>query len=190
MDLDFIFAYWFLINFIFFTYHVTKVGRYAITFTPALAYFIILGLVLILTITKKHEKLHFTNLKTITPILLIIILTLSTAICLMNTPTTFDDKHPADILNASSNEKNIANYIIKTDPNYTSKEIWADRGGDFSFFLMKNIPSEEALSQQPNFIDSLNRNNVTYFIAKHNNLTFSNYKIIKESGNVTLYKRI
>lgn len=190
MDLDFIFAYWFLINFIFFTYHIIKVGRYAITFTPALAYFIVLGICLIIAVLKNTSKINYSKLKIIIPTVLIIILTLSTAVCLMNTPTTFDNNHPANILNASSDEKNIANYIINTDSNYTNKTIWADRGGDFSFFLMKNIPSEEKFSQQANFTKSLERNNVTYFIADKNNLTLTNYKIIKQYGNVTLYEKI
>lgn len=55
---------------------------------------------------------------------------------------------------------------------------------------MKNIPSEEKFSQQENFTKSLERNNVTYFIADKNNLTLTNYKIIKQYGNVTLYEKI
>jgi len=77
------------------------------------------------------------------------------------------------------------------DKNYSSKVIWADRGGDFSFFLRMNIASVDRISNHTNFTESMIENNVSYFIAngKKDNIK-SDYEIIKIKRNVYLYKRI
>ena len=206
-NLDFLVFYWFMINLIFFSSHLTKVDRYALTFTPAIAYFIVLAIYMIYKQIKAMEKFSISKNKSkvnnifkgkisnfskiILPISLIIILISFTAFSFSDNPTTFDNQQHDDILEASNNEKIIANFLANFDENYASKVIWADRGGDFSFFLRMDIPSVNQISNQTNFTEVMIDNNVSYFIAdgKKDNI-INDFEIIKSQGNVYLYKRV
>ncbi|MCL2687371.1 MAG: glycosyltransferase family 39 protein [Methanobrevibacter sp.] len=234
LKLDFLVFYWFMVNLIFFSSHLTKVGRYAITLTPAIAYFIVLAMYMIYkqfgnsekfseskiiskisNKSKSCNKLKLSNIfkifnksesytkfklsnifkvsnksKIILPLSLIIILISFTAFSFSDNPTTFDNQSHDDILDASNNGKIIANFLMNYDENYSSKVIWADRGGDFSFFLRMNISSVDKISNQTNFTEIMIDNNVSYFIAngKKDNIQ-SDYEIIKNEGRIFLYKR-
>ncbi len=138
---------------------------------------------------REKINLNFHKAKIITSILLIAILTIFTASCFSNQPVTYDDQRPTDILYASQNEKDLASWLINYDSNYESKITWADRGGDFSFYLKKNIPSIDSISNQTNFTSELLNENVTYFISNGpNNNIYGEYILLKNIGNVYLYK--
>ena len=199
LELDFLMLYWFMVNLIFYSSHLVKVDRYFIALTPPLAYFIILGLYLIIkkiktshpkskkTLDKKNENI---KIQTMASIFIIVILTIFTASCFANHPITYDNQHHDNILSASQEEKGISNWLIHYDPNYDKTLIWADRGGDFSFFLKMNILSLEYESNSTNFTNKLLNENVSYFISnnpKHN--IEEEYKLIKNIGNVYLYER-
>ena len=221
LNLDFLVFNWFMVNLIFFSSHLTKVDRYAITLTPAIGYFIVLAMYMIYK-QIENSKYKFSKFKIISkinasklfklfklselfklsktfkksnmskiilPISLIIVLILFTTFGFSNNPTTFDNQEHTDILNASKNEKAIANFLIDYDDNYNSKTIWADRGGDFSFFLKMNIPSLDGISNQTNFTEIMMENNVSYFIAngKKDNIK-KDYVVVENKGNVYLYK--
>lgn len=218
IKLDFLVLYWFLVNLIFFSSHLMKVGRYFISLTPPLAYFIILGIFLIMKKFKSTNSLNslnsiasskssnnskwqkfkifnkdnFNKSQSFISIVLIAILTIFTISCFFNQPITYDNQKPDDILYASQNEKDIANWIIQHDSNYESKTIWADRGGDFSFFLKKNISSVDKLSNNENFTKELLKSNVSYFLSNGENkiIDSNQYRLIKREGNVFLYGKI
>jgi len=186
MNLDFIFIYWFLMNFIFFTYHHTKVDRYAITFTPFLAYMIILSLSLIFDKVKSYK--HGEKIKIIVPIALICAILLCTGVyCINNDPHTFDNQVHPNLVNASNEEKMVGNWLINHDKNYSNKTIWADRGGDMSFLLKMHIPSLEHISNSSNFTDTMINENVTYFIAKDNKTIGQPYVKLYQNGEVSIY---
>lgn len=188
LSLDFIFLSWFLINFIFFTYHPTKVDRYAITFTPFLAYLIILSLDLIFERLKSKE--YVSKIKIIFPIgLLFAVLICSGYYCLINEPHTFDNQVTSNIMTSSLEENAVGEWLVKYDPNYKSKVIWADRGGDMSFILKKNIPSLDHISNTTDFSSTMIKENVTYFISKDNKTNLNPYVKLYQNGEVSLYQR-
>ena len=184
-DLDFVFImfYWFIVNFIFFTYHQTKVDRYSITFTPFLAFSIILGLELL------FDKFHQLNkIRNVLPIVLICaVLICNAGYCLINEPHSFDNQAYPNFLNASNDEKIVGEWLTSYDKNYSDEKIWADRGGDMSFLLKMNIPSLEEESDDINFTKRLTDENITYFITKDNKTINTPYVKLYQHGEVSIY---
>ena len=185
-DLDYVMFYWFMVNFIFFTYYHIKVDRYFIPMLPFFAYCIVLSLDLIFE--RLREMKHIDKIKVALPIgLICIILLSSAAFALSNAPHTYDNQMPANFMTASSEEKAVADWLVKNDPQYANKTIWADRGGDFSFLLKIEINSVEDHSTQSNFTDELINNNITYYIANYNNTLGEPYTKLYQNGEVSLY---
>lgn len=173
-------------NFVFFTYHQMKVDRYAITFTPFLAYIIVLALESILDKIKSKE--YFKEIKIILPIGLICAILICSGIYAMsNEPHTFDNQVHPNLLNASNEEKAVGAWLINHDADYANKTVWADRGGDMSFILRMEIPSLEYYSNSSNFTDEMIKENVTYFITKDNKTFTEPYEKLYQYGEVSLY---
>ncbi len=191
MAIDFMFFYWGIVNIIFYTYHIIKTDRYAITFTPLLAYMVILGLSLIY---KKLEHIESKNLlskiKIIIPIVLIIGSLGFTGYCFaVNTPHTFDNQNPQNILYASQDQKDVCAWLIENDSSYLNKTIWADDWSGVSFELKRDVNKTDNLRNQSNFTQILKANNVSYYFAEGRNKNIEDgYYIIKEKNNCTLYK--
>ncbi len=184
--LDFAMFYWFMVNFIFFTYYSIKVDRYFIPMLPFFAYSIILSLDLIFDIFKNVK--YMDKIKTIAPIALVcVILVCSGVYALSNSPHTYDNQMHDNFMTASSEEKDVCNWLMEYDPQYMNKTIWADRGGDMSFFLKKDILPVEKISKESNFTDKLKDNNITYYIANYNNTVGHPYTKLYQSGEVSLY---
>ena len=184
--LDFVMFYWFIANFIFFTYYHIKVDRYFIPMLPFFAYCIILSLDLIFEKLKAIK--HIDKIKVIAPIgLICLILLCSTAFALSNSPHTYDNQMHENFMTASSEEKAVGEWLVSHDSQYGNKTIWADRGGDFSFLLKMKIPAVESVSNQTNFTDTLISNNVTYYIANYNNTIGEPYNQLYKNGEVSLY---
>lgn len=184
--LDFIIFYWFMVNFIFFTYYHIKVDRYFIPMLPFFAYALILSLDLIF---EKLETIKYIDkIKVVAPIgLICLILLCSAAFALSNSPHTFDNQMPENFMTAASEEKAVSEWLMNHDPQYANKTIWADRGGDFSFMLKIKIASVEGISNQSNFTDELINNNITYYIANYNNTVEKPYTQLYQNGEVSLY---
>jgi hypothetical protein len=164
------------------------VDRYAITFTPFLAYLIILSLDLIFERLKSKE--YVSKIKIIFPIgLLFAVLICSGYYCLINEPHTFDNQVTPNIMTSSLEENAVGEWLVKYDPNYKSKVIWADRGGDMSFILKKNIPSLDHISNTTDFSSTMIKENVTYFISKDNKTNLNPYVKLYQNGEVSLYQR-
>ena len=185
-DLDYLMFYWFIVNFLFFTYYHIKVDRYFIPMLPFFAYSIVLSLTLIFEKLKANK--HIDKIKVIAPIgLICLILLCSGVYALSNSPHTYDNQMHDNFMTASSEEKAVCSWLMDHDPDYENKTIWADRGGDMSFLLRIAVPSLEDHSNQSNFTDELVNNNVTYFIANYNNTVGEPYTKLYQNGEVSLY---
>lgn len=184
--LDFIIIYWFVVNFSFFSYYHIKVDRYFMPMLPVVAYFLILSLTLIFDRLKSVR--YMDKIKVIAPIGLICLILLCTCVfALGNAPHTFDNQMHPNFMTASSEEKAVGEWLVKYDPQYMNKTIWADRGGDMSFILKMQIPSYEKVSNETNFTSEMVKNNVEYFIAKDNKTIGEPYVEIYKNGEVHLY---
>ena len=183
---DFIMIFWFAVNFAFFTYHHIKVDRYFIPMLPVVTYYIILSMDLIFT--KLKSVRYMDKIKVIAPIGLICLILLCSGVYAMgNSPHTFDNQMHPNFASAASEEKAVGEWLIKHDPEYMNKTIWADRGGDMSFLLKKEVPSCEKTSNETNFTSEMVKNNVSYFIAKDNKTIGEPYTKIYQNGEVYLY---
>lgn len=184
--LDFIMFYWFVVNFAFFSYYHIKVDRYFMPMLPFVAYCITLSISLIFNQVKSIK--HINKIKTIAPIALVCLILLCTGVFAMgNEPHTFDNQMHPNFETAAAEEKAVCEWLIKHDPEYANKTIWADRGGDMSFNLKIIIPSYEKTSNETNFTDEMVKNNVTYFIANYNNTIGQPYTKLYQNGEVSLY---
>ena len=186
ISFDFIMIFWFAINFTFFTFHHIKVDRYFIPMLPVVVYYIILSLSLIFDKLKSMKYIE--NIRVIAPIgLICLILICSGVYALGNSPHTFDNQMHPNFETAASEEKAVGEWLMNHDPQYMNKTIWADRGGDMSFILKKEIQSCEKTSNETNFTDGMIKNKVDYFIAKDNKTINQPYTKIYQNGEVCLY---
>ena len=184
--LDFVMLYWFMVNFIFFTYYSIKVDRYFIPMLPFFAYSIILSLDLIFDVLKNVK--YMDKIKTAAPIALVCVILLCSGVyALSNSPHTYDNQMHDNFMTASSEEKDVCNWLMEHDSQYMNKAIWADRGEDMSFLLKKDILPVEKISKENNFTDELKDNNITYYIANYNNTVGHPYTKLYQSGEVSLY---
>lgn len=184
--LDYVMFYWFMVNFIFFTYYHIKVDRYFMPMLPFFAYCLVLSMDLIFE--KLKNRKYIDKIKVIAPIgLICIILISSGAFAIANTPHTYDNQITDNFMTAASEEKAVGNWLMNHDPQYDNKTIWADRGGDMSFILKIEITSVEDISNASNFTDELINNNVTYYIANYNNTAGQPYVKLYQNGEVSLY---
>lgn len=185
-NLDSIMFYWMVVNFIFITYYHVKVDRYFMPILPVIAYFAVLSLELIFDKLKTYK--HIDKIRIIVPIGLVCIILLCLGVFSMsNAPHTFDNQMHPNFETAASEEKAVGQWLIEHDPDYLNKTIWADRGGDMSFILKKQIPSCEKTSDASNFSDDMAKHNVTYFIAKDNKTIGAPYTELYKNGEVHLY---
>ena len=184
--LDFVMLYWFMVNFIFFTYYSIKVDRYFIPMLPFFAYSIILSLDFIFDMLKNVK--YIDKIKTVAPIALVCVILLCSGVyALSNSPHTYDNQMHDNFMTASSEEKDVCNWLMEHDSQYMNKAIWADRGEDMSFLLKKDILPVEKISKENNFTDELKDNNITYYIANYNNTVGHPYTKLYQSGEVSLY---
>ena len=187
LPLDFIMLYWFAINLSFFTYYYIKVDRYFIPMLPFFAYAFILSLELIFDKLKSMK--HIEKVKTIVPIAFVCFLLVCTGVySLTNAPHTYDNQMHPNFFTASSEQKAVGEWLVKHDPEYMNKTIWADRGGDFSFLLKVEVTSVEEISEQNNFTDEMIKENVTYYISKDNKTIGEPYVKLYQNGEVSLYE--
>lgn len=185
-DFDFIMIYWFVVNLSFFTYYHIKVDRYFIPMLPFFAYLFTLSLELIFD--KLKSVRHIEKIKVVTPIAIVCFLLLCTGVySLTSSPHTYDNQMHPNFFTAASEEKAVGDWLIKHDPEYMNKTVWADRGGDFTFLLKSRVPSMEKISEQNNFTDRMIKENVTYFIAKDNKTIGEPYVKLYQNGEVSLY---
>jgi len=129
LELDFLFLSWFMAFFIFHSIIPLKVDRYFITMSPALAYFLIMGLS---TVFEKYKsKITFRRFK-VEYLYLIVgtVLIISTmAVHIGHTPR---HGYGYQIQLASD-------WLKQYDPNYQNKAIYSDYDPAFSWSLKKEV---------------------------------------------------
>ena len=181
---------WFMVFFIFSSVFVIKDARYFLLMAPPVAYFMILGL------SEISNKLNFKigNINFVFP-LIALILTLfilfSTATQL---PIIMDGN--SGITLADEQTEMASKWLVSYDHNYKNKTIYSDLSPNFSWYLdnnVKQIPLLNGTNSNPNNGIILNNylvsNNAEYYLSDSPGLNMSSYMLIKQFGNVTVYKR-
>ncbi|MGB9979487.1 glycosyltransferase family 39 protein [Methanobacterium sp.] len=183
IDLDIMIFLWFGAYFIFQSNLGIKVDRYFITMAPALAYFIILGLSEF--IDKIKPKIKNKDLKSwgIYSIIALIFLSSATVTYIGHTPKkTFT----MDIGEAS-------NWIKGHDPDYNNKIIYSDYPPAVSWYLKKGTMGgfPRFYKNPDDFSNALLNKNADYYIdsLSEPKLNIKGYQIIKNFGNVAVYKK-
>jgi len=183
-DLDVLFFSWFMMYFLFLSYHAVKVDRYILTAMPALAYFLTLSLSCIsLKLKLKYNK---TNLTTIVLSAVVVVMMLSSAFC-------YAGEMPRDYY-WIDNELAAAEFLIDYDPQYQSKVIVADRGPAFSWYLKKRVYTRipRNFKTTEDFISELDTLKADYYIdvLKNPKIDIPGYEKIRTIGIIAIYKRI
>jgi 4-amino-4-deoxy-L-arabinose transferase-like glycosyltransferase len=183
IDLDLMMLLWFGAYFIFQSTLGVKVDRYFITMAPALAYFVILGLSEF--INKIKPKMKNKNLKSwgIYSIIALILLSSATVTYIGHTPKkTFT----MDIGDAS-------NWIKGYDPDYNNKIIYSDYPPAVSWYLKKGIMGgfPRFYKNPDDFSSALQNKKADYYIdsLSEPKLNLKGYQIIKNFGNVAVYRK-
>jgi 4-amino-4-deoxy-L-arabinose transferase-like glycosyltransferase len=183
IDLDLMMLLWFGAYFIFQSTLGVKVDRYFITMAPALVYFVILGLSEF--INKIKPKIKNKNLKSwgIYSIIALIFLSSATVTYIGHTPKkTFT----MDIGDAS-------NWIKGYDPDYNNKIIYSDYPPAVSWYLKKGIMGgfPRFYKNPDDFSSALQNKKVDYYIdsLSEPKLNLKGYQIIKNFGNVAVYRK-
>ena len=191
---------WFMAFFIFQSVFVFKTNRYFLPMAPPLAYFMILGLSEI----SKAIKLNFRNMNVTFPIIAIIL----TSIILLSTASIIPQIVPAnkDIVVQNEQIELASQWFMSYDPNYKNQNIYSDTWPNFSWYLRTNVkmvPTFSAYVTNPDgvrnytinqadvtaFNNYLIANNADYFLSDIPGLNLKSYTLIREFGNVTIYKK-
>jgi 4-amino-4-deoxy-L-arabinose transferase-like glycosyltransferase len=184
IDLDIMMLLWFGAYLIFQSTLGVKVDRYFITMAPALAYFLILGLSEF--INKIKPKIKNKDLKSwgIYSIIALIFLSSAMLTYIGHTPKKTFTK---DIGDAS-------NWIKGYDPDYTDKIIFSDYPPAVSWYLKKGINGgfPRFYKKPDDFANALQNKSADYYIdsLSEPKLNLKGYQLIKNFGNVAVYKRI
>jgi hypothetical protein len=184
IDLDIMMLLWFGAYLIFQSTLGVKVDRYFITMAPALAYFLILGLSEF--INKIKPKIKNKDLKSwgIYSIIALIFLSSAMVTYIGHTPKKTFTK---DIGDAS-------NWIKGYDPDYTDKIIFSDYPPAVSWYLKKGINGgfPRFYKNPDDFANALQNKSADYYIdsLSEPKLNLKGYQLIKNFGNVAVYKRI
>jgi len=190
-DLDLLFLSWFMTQFTVQSVFALKVDRYFITMTPALAYFVALGLNQISEKLKVEFK--YINITAIFLSCIFIILAFSSTIVYLN-----DISHGKDDYLSNDFQKNkvltediisTANWLKKYDPEYKNKEIRSDFWPAFVWYLKMNLEEMPSYNNSKEINHELEKNNIDYFLSLHQNLNLTSYTEINKIGNITIYKK-
>lgn len=198
MDLNFLFLLWFMTFFIFHSIYTIKDDRYFVTMAVPVAYFLILGFD---NISSRFEyEIKNINVSIILTLIIILLLLASTAVYIPNITNE----------NVLSQEKvkytvSASNWLKEYDPDYENKIIYADYSAYFGWYLkMKVIPMPFFDKGKPQYYqpkeynadelsiiynNELKKNNVEYYLSNKQGLNLTDYKILKQFGFVTIYKR-
>lgn len=183
MEIDFLFLSWFVAFFIFHSILPLKVDRYFITMSPALAYFLILGLSII--IEKYKSPLENKKIKTRYLYLFVGFLLLSTtaAVHIGHSPKQGYGFHI----------QSACDWLMQYDSNYQNKVIYSDYDPAVTWCLKKEV--KFAVPRLYVSSDSFSRvlidNDVDYFIdtLSDSKWDIPGYHIIKKMGSIWIYQR-
>jgi hypothetical protein len=128
---------------------------------------------------------------------------------ILSTFTQFDSIEKANMGNKIFNEEvRDASYWLKNyDPDYESKVIYADYWAMFAWHLQMDVGEMPLFrnnqtillgAEDKNITEAdkkaydrqLNKTNPDYYFFTWGKIDFTNYKAIKQFGDVTIYKRV
>lgn len=184
LQLDLLFISWFLSYFIFHSILPIKVDRYFVTMTPALAYFLLLGL----TGFYKQIKVSFKylNIKSGIYYVIISILLLSLSV------VAYADHTPKRVFVYQIEE--ASDWLMEYDPNYQDKIIYSDYAPAVGWYLKKEVATAAPRDTGDPMIFSqiLKDRGVYYYIDTLSDpkLNLTGFQIIKRIGIVAIYQRI
>ncbi|WP_158304883.1 glycosyltransferase family 39 protein [Methanobacterium lacus] len=200
-DIHLMFFGWFMAFFIFNSIYVIKDLRYFVLMAPPVAYFMILGLSEI----SNRVPIQFKNRNLIFPILTVILV----SIILISTASQIPE-----ILNSNNDKVKLNNEIIQSgqwfmnyDPNYKNQSIYSDLGPNYSWYLQTDVKSVPVFKDNQTFANGVKNetfnqadseqfnnflitNNADYYICLREGLNLTSYTVIKQMGEVTIYKKI
>ena len=183
LDIDFLFLSFFAAFFIFHSVILLKVDRYFITMIPALTYFIILALAVIIEKYKynfKQVKLRTWGLYAIVGLIFI------SSSMAVHTGHSF-------IHGSGYTIQGTCNWLEKYDPNYKNENIYSDYDPAFTWGLKKEVLiGVPSLYVSPlAFSNYLIGNNADYYIDSFSKpkLNIPGYHIIKNISTVTVYQK-
>lgn len=183
LEMDFLFLSWFAAFFIFHSIIPLKVDRYFITMSPALAYFIILGLI---TVVEKYKtRLSFKSVKSEQICLIIAI------ILLISTAVTFIGHAPKH--GYGYHIQVASDWFTDYDPSYRDRVIFSDYDPAFRWSLKKEVEfGVPRLYVDP---DSFSRylldHDADYYIDALSDPKWNipNYHIIRNMSGIAIYQR-
>lgn len=184
LDTDIMVFSWFGAYLLFQSTLGIKVDRYFITMAPAVAYFIILGLSEFINIIKP--KIRNQKLKSWSIYLVIALIFMSTS------TATYIEHTPKKCFTVDIEDASI--WIKVNDSNYVSKTIYSDYPNAATWYLKKEVKGifPRFYKNSDDFAKALLKNNADYYIDSLSSpkKTLKGYKLIYQSGNVVIYKKM
>jgi 4-amino-4-deoxy-L-arabinose transferase-like glycosyltransferase len=183
LEMDFLFLSWFTAFFIFHSIIPLKVDRYFITMSPALAYFLVLGLSVV--VEKYKFKFNFKKFKG-EYLYLIICLALLLSTLAVHVGHTPRHGYGYQIQAASD-------WLAEYDPEYTNKVIYSDYDPALSWSLKKEVKfAVPRIYVGPDsFAQFLMDNRADYYIDALTDPKWNipGFHIIKTMGGIAIYQR-
>ncbi|MBU4547606.1 MAG: hypothetical protein KKH76_02210, partial [Euryarchaeota archaeon] len=186
IEMDLLFLAWFMTYFIFHSTFAVKVDRYFVTMFPSFTYFVILGLNEIVNKLKvEFRGLNLTStIITFFLILTIFLSIISTLNAIPDDPILLEDQ-------ATANEtKALSEWIIKNDPDYSSKLIYSDFWPYASWYLQMNVKTMPIFKDKRSFGHELNKYSADYYVTYRSELNLTSYEEVKRAGKISVYRRI
>ncbi|NYB51983.1 MAG: glycosyltransferase family 39 protein [Methanobacteriaceae archaeon] len=183
LDFHFLFLSWFMAFFIFHSVYTIKDDRYFITMAPALSYFLIVGFSGIKKIWgfKNQNKNLIYNIL----VLLLVVMMLISAVDYMQGILDSESQNAEKLKNI----KMASEWLKVNDPHYIEKTISSDEWPYFSWYLKTNVRAVQLFNHKEDYENSLNSDNADYFLTVREGLNLTNYRLIKQFGYITIYKR-
>ena len=179
-SLDLLMFTWYLSYLVFFSSHLTKVARYFTAMAPGFIYIIILSLNLICkNLTIKLPKIPL-KLKTLIPIVLIIVFVVS-SFGYLNT-----DKHVSLV----DDEQKMVEWIEGNIPNYGNMNFSSIRGPIYTWYLQEEVKTTVHNNNSSDIYNQMVKDNISYYISTNSSLEIPNTSKLQNFGNVTIYKRV
>ncbi|MCE5215083.1 MAG: glycosyltransferase family 39 protein [Methanobacterium sp.] len=183
LKMDFLFLSWFIAFFIFHSIIPLKVDRYFITMSPALAYFLILGLSTVLEKYKSQITIKRIKIEHIYLIVGILMLISTAAVHMGHTP-----RHGYGYQIQSASD-----WLMEYDPQYQNKVIYSDYDPAVSWSLKKEVKfAVPRIYVGPDsFARFLLDNRADYYIDTLTDPKWEipGFHIIKRIGGISIYMR-
>ena len=200
-NLDLLFLSWFATFFIFHSVYVAKDHRYFIFMVAPITYFLLRGLSFSIDTFRFNIKNKNLTLYTFSALLIILMILFTFA--------QFESVGKANMNMKTFNEdaSDASNWLKNYDPDYKSKIIYADSWAMFAWHLQMDVGKMPTFrnnqtiylsAEDNNFTEEdekaydreLNKTNPDYYFFTWGKMKFTNYKAIKQFGDVTIYERV